>query len=138
MMVTRCGMSPELGNVDLDSNYEQLSTSTKQVIETEVRNLIEAGRARAEKLLRDRRKELDLLAQALLKYETLNQDEAFRVVKGETLDDRPTVTPVGKFKLPEQRPGATPPAGSSQLPEIPGSKAADGGKPPPPVGGLTA
>jgi len=61
-MVTRMGMSPALGNVDLASNYEALSTETKQIIEIEVRRLIEEGRSRAETLLREKRKELDYLA----------------------------------------------------------------------------
>merc|ERR1712014_161070 len=37
MMVTQAGMSDELGNVDLASEYARLSTETKQRIENEVR-----------------------------------------------------------------------------------------------------
>ena len=127
-------MSSELGNVDLAENYESLSNTTKQLIESEVRRLIEEGRIRATSLLQAKRKELDLLAKALLKYETLNKDEAFKVVKGEKLENK-VVMPKGAIKLPVPTtglPGAT-------IPEIPGSNSAkgEGGKPSP-EGGLTA
>jgi ATP-dependent metalloprotease len=65
-MVTRMGMSPALGNVDLASDYKSLSSETKQLIEQEVRRLVEEGRVRAENLLRSRSKELQYLAKALV------------------------------------------------------------------------
>jgi len=65
-MVTRMGMSPQLGNVDLASNYDALSSETKKLIEKEVRRLIEEGRARAEALLKEKSKELHYLAKALV------------------------------------------------------------------------
>ncbi|KAI7643679.1 ATP-dependent metallopeptidase Hfl, partial [Hortaea werneckii] len=55
MMVTQAGMSDELGNVDLASEYARLSTETKQRIENEVRRLVEDGRDRALKLLTENR-----------------------------------------------------------------------------------
>ncbi|KAH0559183.1 hypothetical protein GP486_004279 [Trichoglossum hirsutum] len=99
-MVTQMGMSDELGNVDLDSNYDRLSSETKQNIEKEVRRLVEEGRQRATKLLNSKRKELDLLAEALVEYESLNKDEMERVVKGEKLPDRPSSIPTMPLKLP--------------------------------------
>ncbi|KAI9770464.1 MAG: hypothetical protein M1840_003350 [Geoglossum simile] len=100
-MVTQMGMSDELGNVDLNSNYDRLSSETKQHIEKEVRRLVEEGRERATKLLNSKRKELDLLAEALVEYESLNKDEMERVVKGEKLPDRLSSIPTVPLKLPE-------------------------------------
>ena len=84
-MVTQLGFSDLLGDVDLDSNYNQLSSETKQKIEHEVQRLVDEGRQRATKLLRDHRKELDTLANALVEYEVLNLEEIKRVLKGEKL-----------------------------------------------------
>jgi ATP-dependent metalloprotease len=100
-MVTQMGMSDKLGNVDLDSNYDRLSSETKQHIEKEVRRLVEEGRERATKLLNSKRKELDLLAEALVEYESLNKDEMEKVVKGEKLPDRPSSIPTMPLKLPD-------------------------------------
>lgn len=99
-MVTKMGMSDTVGNVDLHSDYSKLSSPTKEQIEREVRRLIEEGYQRARKILTDKRKELDLLAKALVEYEVLNLDEMHRVLKGEKLK-KLTVLPKTPIKLPE-------------------------------------
>ncbi|KAI9846004.1 MAG: hypothetical protein M1837_004410 [Sclerophora amabilis] len=100
-MVTQMGMSEELGNVDFGTDYARLSSETKQRIESEVKTIIEAGRERATKLLTTRRKELDLLAKALVEYETLSKDEIEKVVKGEKLPNKLSSIPNVPLKLPE-------------------------------------
>ncbi|KAK6586001.1 hypothetical protein PZA11_001058 [Diplocarpon coronariae] len=134
-MVTRYGMSDKLGNVDLASNYSKLSAGTRELIEAEVRRMIEEGRERATALLLSKRKELDLLAQALVQYETLDRDEAFKVIKGEKLQGK-VLLPKAPLKIPDVGPisGGNLP----DLPPIPGSqpeKPADKG---PPAGGAVA
>ncbi|KAM3075618.1 i-AAA protease yme1 [Clarireedia jacksonii] len=133
-MVTRFGMSPQLGNVDLGSNYENLSSGTKQLIEAEVRRVIEEARVRAVNLIESKRKELDLLAQALIDYETLDRTEAFKVIKGEKLEGR-TVLPAGNIKIPE---GMGPAGAIPPIAPIPGSQSPEdkGGKTPPEGGAL--
>ena len=84
-MVTQCGFSDILGNVDLNSDYNSLSSETKQKIEHEVRRLIEEGRERATKLLSSKRKELDIIANALVEYEVLSLEEMQKVLRGEKL-----------------------------------------------------
>lgn len=102
MMVTRAGMSEKLGNVDLHSDYERLSSETKQLIESEVRRLVEEGRARATKLLTDNREQLDRLANALVEYETLTKEEMESAVRGEKLNPRkPVADPDVPVKMPE-------------------------------------
>jgi ATP-dependent metalloprotease len=130
-MVTRFGMSDKLGNVDLASNHDKLSAGTKRLIELEVRDLIEESRQRVVALLNNKRKELDLLARALVDYETLNKDEAFKVIRGEKLEDR-LIMPAGNIKIPM---GTNPP---SHVPGIPGSKPEENPGKPPPQGGLVA
>ncbi|KAL3426677.1 ATP-dependent metallopeptidase [Phlyctema vagabunda] len=134
-MVTSYGMSPVLGNVDLGSNHNTLSTATKELIESEVRRVIEEGRVRATNLLESKRRELDLLAKALVEYETLNNEEAFKVIKGEKLQGK-LVMPSGSIKLPDLGPGGT--GNLPEVPQIPGSGVQDQGGKEPPKGGALA
>lgn len=114
-MVTKMGMSELLGNMDY-SDYNQLSSDTKQQIEHEVRRILEEGRQRATKVLTDRRRDLDILAKALVEYEVLTADELRRVLKGEKLP-KLTIPPHVPIKLPEMMVpppsiGYSPPGGS--------------------------
>jgi ATP-dependent metalloprotease len=84
-LVTQCGFSAKLGNVDLHSDYNNLSSETKQEIEREVRDIVEAGRERADKILKDKRKELEALKDALLEFETLDREEIMKILRGEKL-----------------------------------------------------
>jgi ATP-dependent metalloprotease len=86
--------------VDLSTNYNSLSSETKQEIEAEVRRLVEEARARATKILTEKRKELELLTKALIEYETLTKDEMEKVLRGEKLDKMES-NPSAPLKLPE-------------------------------------
>lgn len=99
-MVTQLGMSDKLGNVDLAHDLDHLSSETKQQIESEVRRFIEEGRIRATTLLTEKRKELDILAKALVEYEVLSLDEMERVLKGEKLKKMTSMSKM-PLKLPE-------------------------------------
>lgn len=99
-MVTQFGYSEKLGNVDLASDYDSLSSETKQAIETEVRRLIEEARNRATTILTEKRTELELLTKALVEYETLTKDEMEKVLKGEKLE-KLEVLAKAPIKLPE-------------------------------------
>ena len=99
-MVTQYGMSDALGNVDLATDYNLLSSETKIKIEEEVRRIVEEGRERATKLLTSKRKELDLVANALVEYEVLTLDDVHRILKGEKLQ-KVSSLPEIPIKLPE-------------------------------------
>jgi len=101
MMVTRAGMSEKLGNIDLSSDYERLSSETKQEIEREVRRLVEEGRERAMKLLSTNRVQLERLANALVEYETLSKDEMEAAVRGDKLAGKLKTSPAAPVKVPE-------------------------------------
>jgi ATP-dependent metalloprotease len=99
-LITRFGYSKKLGNVDLSTNYNSLSSETKQEIEAEVRRLVEEARDRATKILTERRRELELLSKALMEYETLTKEEMEKVLRGEKLDKLEALPPT-PLKLPE-------------------------------------
>jgi ATP-dependent metalloprotease len=128
-MVTRYGFSDLLGNVDLGSNYDQVSPDTKRLIDNEVRRLIDEAKDTARQILLDNKKELELLAHALVKYETLDRAEMLKVIKGETLPDRLVASPDAPVKIP------TVPSPQAAIPRPPGN---DGGSGPPPFPGVPA
>lgn len=101
MMVMRLGMSEKLGDVDFSTDYGALSSGTRELIESEVRRIIDESRTRARKILEERRVELDRLAKALVDYETLNNEEVKKVVKGEPLPHKLKILKDVSIKLPE-------------------------------------
>ncbi|KAF9888009.1 YME1-like 1 [Aspergillus nanangensis] len=99
-LITRFGYSKKLGNVDLSTNYDSLSSETKQEIESEVRRLVEEARQRATDILTEKRHELELLTKALIEYETLTKEEMEKVLKGEKLNKLEAKGPA-PLKLPD-------------------------------------
>jgi cell division protease FtsH len=100
-MITDWGMSEALGFVyygdetphqgmfELNFNKEH-SGKTAETIDQEVKRIIDEAYADTRRLLEENRDKLEAIAQALLKYETLDGDEVRRLIKGETIN-RPTV-----------------------------------------------
>jgi cell division protease FtsH len=91
-MVMRWGMSDKVGNIDYAEAAEgysgntggfSVSASTKELIEEEVRTLVQDGYELAKKILLERQEEWERLAQGLLEYETLTGEEIKRVMAGE-------------------------------------------------------
>ena len=97
-MVTEWGMSEKLGRVRYSANEQEVflghsvtqsknvSESTAQIIDEEVRRLVAAGEAEAKTILKKKRDDLHTLAKALLEYETLSGEDVARLLRGETLD----------------------------------------------------
>jgi cell division protease FtsH len=132
-MVTRWGFSDELGTVMYGENQEEvflgysmgrqqnISESTSQKIDSEVRRLVEAGQAEARRIITEKRDSLETLAKGLIEYETLTGDEIRNLLNGippvrDTGDDSPTtprrsaVPAAGKttWGAPDGDPGLTP------------------------------
>ena len=94
MMVTRWGLSDELGTVAYGENQEEvflghsvsrqqnISEQTAQKIDAEIRRLVEAGLDEARQILTANRDQLEALAQGLLEYETLSGDEIKDLLAG--------------------------------------------------------
>ena len=85
-MVTQWGMSDEMGPLQYEERQEgylgygmsqrsAMSDETAKKIDAEIRKLVEGGHKRATDLLKKHNKELHLLANALLEFETLSGDE---------------------------------------------------------------
>ncbi|MFV0626745.1 MAG: ATP-dependent zinc metalloprotease FtsH [Alphaproteobacteria bacterium] len=97
-MVTKWGLSDALGPVLYADNSEEVflgrsvtrnqnvSEKTAQLIDAEIKNLIENAYKEAKKILTDNDKEFTLLAEALIEYETLSGEEIKKVIKGEKID----------------------------------------------------
>ncbi|KKF57788.1 ATP-dependent zinc metalloprotease FtsH [Streptococcus uberis] len=81
-MVTEYGMSDKLGPVQYEGNHAMMpgqlspeksySSQTAQMIDDEVRALLNEARNRAADIINENRKTHKLIAEALLKYETLD------------------------------------------------------------------
>jgi len=96
-MVTRWGMSETLGPIAYGENEEMVflgrslahhqnfSERTAQLIDEEVRRLVDNCLQRATEILQKHRGILDTLANALLERETLSGDEVLMLMRGEAL-----------------------------------------------------
>lgn len=85
LMVTKFGMSEKLG-VMTYSDPEKVSPDTQSAIEQEIRILLRDSYDRAKHILKTRAKEHKNLAEALLKYETLDAKEIQIVLEGKRLE----------------------------------------------------
>lgn len=90
-MVKEWGMSDKVGPVyhgHENSPYmKELATEeVNKVVESEIKTLIIEARERAKQILKEHIGELEILAKALLKYETLTGDEIRDVLAGKTLE----------------------------------------------------
>src|SRR6056297_1455701 len=122
-MVLQWGMSDKVGNIDYREAAEgysgntagfSVSAHTKELIEQEVKRLIQDAYDRAFQILTDKQEEWERLAQGLLEYETLTGDEIKRVIRGDPpqsgdddpsgeLPDKPSLTAIPKTK-PKSKP----------------------------------
>jgi len=85
-IVMRFGMSEKVGPVlHREEDLPKLSPETRQLIESEVKVILEAAKKRAETLLTQHNAELHLLAKALLEHETLTKEEIETVLQGKAL-----------------------------------------------------
>jgi cell division protease FtsH len=117
MMVTRWGLSEELGTVSYGENQDEVflgmsvsrtqnaSEATVQKIDSEIRRFVEQGYNEATRILTEKRADLEALAKGLLEFETLSGDEIQDLLKGK----KPNRESVLEPSTP--RTSAVPPAG---------------------------
>lgn len=84
-MVREYGYSDKVGPVNVGDN-ETLAGTTRTIIDSEVRRMLEEAKSRAHTLLTEKRTELERLANALVEFETLTRSEVMKVIKGEKID----------------------------------------------------
>jgi cell division protease FtsH len=126
MMVTRWGLSDELGTVSYGENQDEVflgmsvsrtqnaSEATVQKIDSEIRRLVEEGYNEATKILTEKRADLEALAKGLLEYETLSGEEIQDLLNGK----KPNRESVLEPSTP--RTSAVPPAGKPRPRPDPG------------------
>ena len=117
MMVTRWGLSEELGTVSYGENQDEVflgmsvsrtqnaSEATVQKIDTEIRRFVEEGYKEATRILTEKRADLEALAKGLLEFETLSGDEIQDLLKGKKPNRESVLEPT------TPRTSAVPPAG---------------------------
>ena len=121
-MVCHYGMSDRLGMVQYGDAQEYVfmgrdmgrskdySESTAQMIDTEVKQIVDNGFETARNIIQQYRDKLEIIAKALLEYETLDGNQVSEIVQS------------GRFTPPPVKPGdIDPPAGaqaSTPLPEV--------------------
>lgn len=98
-MVTKWGLSDKVGPLTLGTNdeevflghsitrHKEISEATSSVVDAEVRILIGRNYTRAEKTLRDNLDKLHIMAEALVKYETLGVEQIADVMAGRTITE---------------------------------------------------
>ena len=121
-MVTKWGLSEKLGPLQYDTDSEEpflgrsagqshtvYSPETAQRIDEEVRNIIDTCYETAKQILIDNRDKLDMMAEALMKYETIDRFQIDDIMAGK--EPRPPKNwgdsgPAGGVKAeePEQAP----------------------------------
>ena len=143
-MVTEWGLhdSEDLGHrryVDegqsFSGHFNNISEHTKQLIDQEIKKILDRAYKRAHDTQTGNMEKMHLLAQALLKYETLTRPEIEGVVVGKNIDEMRAAAEAAR-KAKEEKPpvaSAVPPA-SDEPPADGGDSSADMPPPPPPEG----
>jgi len=133
-MITVYGMSDKLGRVRYQANEQEIfighavtqtqnvSEATAQIIDQEVRRLIEEGEQSARKILTERIDELHKIAKALLEYETLSKDEIGQILRDEKIvrDDTGGAGPGADRRRRSSVPTSTGPAPDANPDPLPG------------------
>ena len=126
-MVVEWGMSEKLGFVryagsDSRESFipeKEYSDETADLIDKEVKRIIDEAYADAERLLDENWSKVEDLAAALLKHETLSGDEVHKIMRGETLD-KPSVSDLLRAESTKSRQKPDGPADDGE-PDLPPS-----------------
>jgi cell division protease FtsH len=93
-MVTKWGLSDRLGPLTYTeedgevflgrsvTQHKQVSDETAHTIDEEVRKIINENYQRAEQVLKDKRENLEMMADALMKYETIDEGQMKDIMQG--------------------------------------------------------
>ncbi len=96
-MVTEFGFSEKLGPLRYSDNEEEIflghsvtqrknvSDATAELIDLEIRQLIDEAEGTARRILVEHREDLEVVANALLEYETLTGEEVRALLRGESI-----------------------------------------------------
>jgi cell division protease FtsH len=122
-MVTQFGMSEVIGPLAVGDKEQEIflgrefaqrreiSERTAQMVDDEVKRLIDEAYARAMGIISGNRELLDRIADALLERETIDRDDLDRLVKNQPLPPRATLPPLDSAQQQAStptKPGASP------------------------------
>lgn len=95
-MVCEWGMSEKVGTIALDEKSEagqylgtqgyhekKYSEETARMIDAEVKRILDEANKRAHDIIHEYRKELELMTQMLIEFETLDSEDVQKIIKGE-------------------------------------------------------
>ena len=97
-MVTKWGLSEKLGPLTYSeedgevflghsvTQHKSVSDGTAQVIDTEIRSVIDRNYDRAVRILNEEMNKLHLMAEALIKYETIDKEQIDQIMEGKEPD----------------------------------------------------
>ncbi len=115
-MVTKWGLSEKLGPLmyaeeegevflgrSAGSQATNVSGETAKAIDEEVRSIIDGCYGTAKRLLEENRDKLDMMADALMKYETIDADQIDDIMSGRTRASRVTGRVVPVRRPPRSR-----------------------------------
>ena len=119
-MVTQWGMSESMGPMVYGENegevflgrsvttHKNVSEATMQKVDAEIRRIIDQQYALARKLIEDNRDKVEMMAKALLEWETLDADQISDIMEGRPpRPPKPTQTPSPAPKEPPPSAAAT-------------------------------
>lgn len=122
-MVTQWGMSDKVGPLHFESSQgmtqKPFSEATGQTIDAEVRRIIDEAYKQCKDLLLEKKKELGIIAEELLKKEVLVRDDMVRLLGPRPFNDREEFNKYfsGEANKPSTDPTEPPP--SPHLPDAP-------------------
>jgi cell division protease FtsH len=118
-MVTRYGMSESLGTMVYEDSEQDayfgrmsaktVSEATQQKVDLEIRHILDTQYALSRKLLEDNRDKVEVMAKALLDWETIDADQINDIMEGREPRPPKAGIPV-KRTLPGNPPDLTPSA----------------------------
>lgn len=134
-MIMEFGMSDKLGRVKYSANEQEvflghsvaqqtnISEATAQIIDDEVRRLIETGESTARNILTTRLEDLHKIAKALLEFETVSGEDVAALLRGEDIKRNDSETPSAKPVISgTSKHGSVPSSVSSEPPMNPASQ----------------
>jgi cell division protease FtsH len=114
-MVTRYGMSDELGPMVYGENdgevflgrsvttHKSVSEATMQKVDAEIRRIIDEQYAKARNLIDNNREKVEVMAKALLEWETIDAEQVNDIMQGRP--PRPPKPSAGTPSAPSTPPG---------------------------------
>jgi len=122
-MVTRYGMSETLGTMVYEDTEQDayfgrmasktVSEATQQKVDTEIRNILDTQYALSRKLLEENRDKVELMAQTLLDWETIDADQINDIMDGNQPRPPKAGLPVKKSSSDNNTPGDVSPSATA-------------------------